>query len=236
MVRIGSWQADSAKFLLDRRELMAGLGAAALTPAWPGTAAGRGGPSLALQAKAGNHRAWTAGPAIADLVASAAPDPASPQARRHARDHASHNDLPVPTVLNWRRDRRRSGRRTTAGTSAARARRPGNASVSIASRRHLFLRPSAGSATAQARPSRGAALDRRARASRSAVDRDEVFLIEDWRLRAGRNRDRARHRSEGHRRRSTPSTDEPIAGYPDRAPTNASDFASSMAVNALSLR
>ena len=31
-----------------------------------------------------------------------------------------------------------------------------------------------------------------------AVDRDEVFLIEDWRLRAGRNRDRARHRPKSH--------------------------------------
>ena len=31
-----------------------------------------------------------------------------------------------------------------------------------------------------------------------AVDRDEVLLIEEWRLRAGRHRDRARRRPEGH--------------------------------------
>ena len=50
----------------------------------------------------------------------------------------------------------------------------------------------------QARPSRARALVVR-ESEPVAVDRDEVFLIEEWRLRAGRNRDRAGRRPRGYR-------------------------------------
>ena len=50
MVRIGLMA--SPKSLLDRRELMAGLGAAALAPPWPTTALAQPRPALALQARA----------------------------------------------------------------------------------------------------------------------------------------------------------------------------------------
>src|SRR4051812_48513848 len=49
MVRIGLMA--SPKPLLDRRELMAGLGAAALLPIWPATGSAQGLAALALQAK-----------------------------------------------------------------------------------------------------------------------------------------------------------------------------------------
>ena len=42
----------SPKFPLDRRELMAGLGAAALAPMWPAAGRAQARPALALQAKA----------------------------------------------------------------------------------------------------------------------------------------------------------------------------------------
>jgi hypothetical protein len=50
MVRIGLMA--SPKSLLHRRELMAGLGAAALLPIWPAIGSAQGRAALALQAKA----------------------------------------------------------------------------------------------------------------------------------------------------------------------------------------
>ena len=69
MVRIGPMA--SPKFLLDRREMIAGLGAAALAPIWPATGLAQGRPALSLQAKA-NSLALRPAPFHADLVAARA--------------------------------------------------------------------------------------------------------------------------------------------------------------------
>ncbi len=97
MVRIGPMA--SPKFPLDRRELMAGLGAAALAPMWPAAGRAQARPALALQAKA-------------DSVALRPNAPATPIwslqgpelrfKRGETLDIAFGNELPAPAVLNWR--------------------------------------------------------------------------------------------------------------------------------------
>src|ERR1700719_3338298 len=87
---------------LDRRELMAGLGATALGPAMSGIAAAQGRPSLTRQAKAG---AIALRPGAADTpiwsLQGAAPDPGFRFKRGDELEITLQNELPVPTVLNW---------------------------------------------------------------------------------------------------------------------------------------
>ena len=52
MVRIGPMA--SSKSLLDRRDIIAGLGAAALAPIWPATGLAQGRRRVSLQARAGS--------------------------------------------------------------------------------------------------------------------------------------------------------------------------------------
>ena len=97
MVRIGLMA--SPKSLLDRRELMAGLGAAALLPIWPATARLKGAPrwrcrprptSLRFGRRRRRRRSGrSAGPEIRFK-------------RGDTVDVAFANELPQPAGLNWR--------------------------------------------------------------------------------------------------------------------------------------
>ena len=97
MVRIGPMA--SQKTLLHRRELMAGLGAAALIPIWPATSSAQGRPSLALQAKAGSLTLRAGGP---DTPIWALEGPDLRFKRGDTAEVAFGNELPLPSLLNWR--------------------------------------------------------------------------------------------------------------------------------------
>jgi FtsP/CotA-like multicopper oxidase with cupredoxin domain len=170
MVRNGPMA--SPEFPLNRRELMAGLGAAALAPMWPVTGRAQGRPSLALQAKA-------------DAVAlrDGPPTPVwslqGPELRFQRGDTvkvAFANELPAPAVLNWR------------GIDGAPAAEPlaagGKQSLQLPLRHAgTFLCDPGLMGDGQSRPSRGTPMVV-LESEQVAVDRDEVLLIEEWRLRS----------------------------------------------------
>ena len=89
----------SPKTLLDRRELLARIGAAALTPIWSASGSAQGRTALALQAKA-------------DTLALRPGAPETPiwslgssEIRFNRGDTAEvafGNELPLPALLNWR--------------------------------------------------------------------------------------------------------------------------------------
>jgi len=177
MVRIGPM--TSPKFLMDRRELIAGIGATAVVPVWPAAALAQARPAVALQAKS-------------DSLVLRANAPATPIwslqggelgfKRGEAVEIAFGNDLPVPAVLNWR------------GIDGAPAAEPLTARPPLASGgretlplplRHAgtFLCDLSLLGDGQPQPSRARALVVR-ESEAIAVDRDEVLLIEDWQVRA----------------------------------------------------
>jgi FtsP/CotA-like multicopper oxidase with cupredoxin domain len=167
---------------LDRRELMAGLGAAALGPAMPRMAAAQRRPPLALQAKAGVIALRPGEPDTPIWSLSGpAPDPGIRFRRGDELEVTLQNELPVPVVLNWR------------GIGGVAAAEPLLARPSLApGARETFAFPLRYAGTllcdqrllgdGQARPS-GAQAVVVGETEPVAVDRDEAFLIEDWRLR-----------------------------------------------------
>ena len=200
MVRIGAMASPKSllKSLLDRRELLAGLGAAAMTPIWPtlGSAqdsakglAQQGSAqssaqrrtALALQAKASRFSPQTHQPPV-DVWSLAAPEVRLN--RGDTLDIAFANDLPVPALPAFR------------GLDGSPAAEPLLARPAVApGGRETLQLPLRHAGTAfcdlgllgdgQAGPSRGLPLIVR-ESEPVAVDRDEVFLIEEWRLRADR--------------------------------------------------
>jgi len=170
MVRNGPMA--SPEFPLNRRELMAGLGAAALAPMWPVTGRAQGRPSLALQAKA-DALALRDGP----------PTPVwslqGPELRFQRGDTvkvAFANELPAPAVLNWR------------GIDGAPAAEPlaagGKQSLQLPLRHAgTFLCDPGLMGDGQSRPSRATPMVV-LESEQVAVDRDEILLIEEWRLRS----------------------------------------------------
>ena len=176
MVRINK-MADHI-FRPDRRALLAGLGAAVLNSAAAAPAAAQGRPALMLQAKA-------------DVLALRPGEPDIPiwslggselrYRRGDSPEVAFGNDLPAPMVLNWR------------GIDGALAAEPLLARASLApGARDTFPLPLRHAGTflcdlallgdGAARPTRALPLIV-AESEAVAVDRDEVLLIEDWRLR-----------------------------------------------------
>src|SRR6202165_6190030 len=169
-------------FRLARRELGAGLGALALGPAMARIAAAQGRPSLMLQAKAGiialrpgeaNTPIWS--------LSDATPGRDFSFERGDELEITLGNELPVPTVLNWH------------GLDGVPAAEPLTARPPLtAGAKETFVIPLRHAGTlmgdlrllgdGQARP-----LPARAWVVREneavAVDRDEIFLVEDWRLR-----------------------------------------------------
>jgi FtsP/CotA-like multicopper oxidase with cupredoxin domain len=188
MVRIGPMA--SPEFPLNRRELMAGLGAAALSPLWPATGAAQGRPgvlvrlaagSIALRAGSPDTPVWSLsefggrfrqGDVVADLHYT----------RGHVVDILLENDLPVPAVLNWRSiDGAASAEPLTGRPPIA----PGGKDTFQIPLRHAgtYLCDAKLLADGQVQPSRARPLIV-AENERIAVDKDEICLIEDWRLRA----------------------------------------------------
>jgi len=167
---------------LDRRELLAGLGAAVLAPAMASTAGAQGRPSLTLQAKAGVIALRPGGP---DTPIWSLQGPAQDTDFRFKRGDALEislaNGLPVPALLNWY---------GLDGVPAAEPLAPRPSLAPGAMETSLIPLRHAGTlmcdlrllGDGQARPCQARALIV-AESEAVAVDRDEVFLIEDWRLR-----------------------------------------------------
>jgi FtsP/CotA-like multicopper oxidase with cupredoxin domain len=175
MVRIGPMA--SSEFLLNRRELVAGLGAASLCPMWPVAGQAQIRPALALQA-------------IADSIALRPNAPTTPIwslkgpelrfKRGEILDIAFSNELPVPAVLNWR------GIDGVPVAEPLTARPPlggGGKTALQLPLRHAgtFLCDLNLLGDGQPRPSQARALIVQ-ESEAAAVDRDEVLLIEDWRV------------------------------------------------------
>ncbi len=167
---------------LDRRELLAGLGATALAPVMPSIADAQPRPSLALQAKEGVIALRPGGP---DTPVWTLEGPASGPGFRFKRGETLEvtlgNGLPVPAIASWRG----LGGVAAAEPLVARAPLAPGAKESLAiPLRHAgtFLCDLRLLGDGQVRPSRARALIV-GESEPVAVDRDEVLLIEDWRLR-----------------------------------------------------
>jgi FtsP/CotA-like multicopper oxidase with cupredoxin domain len=167
-------------FQPDRRELIAGLGAAALGPALPSLANAEPLPALALRAKTDSRPLRP--PNVDGLLWSIRDSTTEDFGRIKRGDSlgfAFLNELSVPAELNWH---------GLEGHPESLFTRPGLA----AGDSQIFQIPFRQAGTllcdlrllgdGQARPSRALALVV-GESEPVAVDRDQVFLIEDWRLR-----------------------------------------------------
>jgi FtsP/CotA-like multicopper oxidase with cupredoxin domain len=176
MVRIG--QMARPKSELNRRELVAGLGAAALMPVWPSAGSAQGRSSLALKATP-DRLAWRPNGPETPIWTLAGSNLSSK--RGETAQIAVGNDLPVPLALHWR---------GVDGANAAEpllTRMPLAAGASEAfplAMRHAgtFLCDSGLLGDGQALPLRSKALIV-LESEPVPVYRDEVLLIEEWRLR-----------------------------------------------------
>jgi FtsP/CotA-like multicopper oxidase with cupredoxin domain len=167
-------------FPLDRRELIAGLGAVALSPAMPSMAATQGRPSLMLRANAGVAAIRQQGPET-PIWSLGAPTPDLILKRGDTLEIAHLNDLPVPTVLNWHG---LEGVPAAEPLAARAPLAPGAKETLAIPFRHAgaFMCDLRLLGDGQARPSPARALIV-GESEPATVDREEVFLIEDWRLR-----------------------------------------------------
>jgi FtsP/CotA-like multicopper oxidase with cupredoxin domain len=175
MVRIGPMA--SSKFPLDRRELMAGLGAAALTPMWPATGRAHARSALALQAKAASVALR---PNVPATPIWSLKGPELRFKRGETLDIAFGNELPAPAALNWR------GIDGVPAAEPLTGRPPlvaGGKDALQLPLRHAgsFLCDLNLLGDGQPRPSQARALIVQ-ESEAVAVDRDEVLLIEDWRV------------------------------------------------------
>src|SRR5882757_4694982 len=176
VVRIG--RMASPKSLLDRRKLMAGLSAASLVPIWPASASAQGQTALALQAKA---ETLALRPGAPETPIWSLGSQELNFRRGDAIEVAFANELPRPAVLNWR------GLDGAAGAEPLTGRAPLASGAREAQQLRLrhagtFLCDLALLGDGEARPSRARALVVR-ESEAVQVDRDEVFLVEEWRLR-----------------------------------------------------
>jgi FtsP/CotA-like multicopper oxidase with cupredoxin domain len=180
MVRIGLMADRISR--PNRRELIAGLGAALVGPGISQMAAAQDRPSLTLQAKA-DVLALRSGEPDTPIwsLQNTNPSPGLRFKRGDTLQVTLGNELPVPTVLNWH------GIEGVPAAEALVTRLPlaAAATESLAiPLRHAgtFLGDFRLLGDGQARPSRALPLIV-GENEPIAVDRDEVILIEDWRLR-----------------------------------------------------
>jgi FtsP/CotA-like multicopper oxidase with cupredoxin domain len=168
-------------FRLDRRELVTGLGAAILSPALPRIAAAQGRRSLMLHAKAGAI-ALRPGEANTPIWSLLGPAPARDISlkRGDELEITLANELPMAAVLNWHG---LDGVPAAEPLATRAPLSPGAKETFVIPLRH------AGTLMCDLRLlGDGQARSSLARAlvvgenEPVAVDRDEVFLIEDWRL------------------------------------------------------
>jgi FtsP/CotA-like multicopper oxidase with cupredoxin domain len=169
-------------FPLTRRQVLAGLGASAFGAAMPPAALAQARPSLVLQAKPG-VAALRPGQPDTPIWSLLTPPPASSMRfkRGDEMEVTLGNDLPVPVVLNWH------GLDGAAAAEPLTARPPlasGAKDTLVMPLRHAgtFLCDLRLLGDGQARPSPARALVVQ-ETETVTVDRDEVVLIEDWRLR-----------------------------------------------------
>jgi FtsP/CotA-like multicopper oxidase with cupredoxin domain len=179
MVRISIMGDPIAR--VDRRELMAGLGAAVLAPALPRIAAAQARAALALQAKAGPMALQPGAPDTPVWSLQGGADRHFRFRRGDQIEIRLGNELPGPTVLNWYGIAVPAAEPLTARAPLT----PGaSESVVIPLRQAgTFMCDLRLLGDAQPRPSAARALVV-AESEPVAVDRDEVLLIEDWRLRS----------------------------------------------------
>jgi FtsP/CotA-like multicopper oxidase with cupredoxin domain len=169
-------------FRLDRREFLTGLGVAALGAAQPDIAVAQGRLSPKLQAKAGSLALQSGQPeTLIWSLQGSPPDLALRFRRGEQLETTLQNDLPVPAVLNWR------GLDGVAAAEPLAARPPlataANESLVIPWRHAgTFLCDLSLLGDGATRPSRGLPVIV-AESEPVPIDRDEVFLIEGWRLR-----------------------------------------------------
>ena len=170
-------------FPLTRRRLLAGLSATVLGPVMTSLATAQGRPTLMLQAKPGTAALRPGQPdtPVWSLLPSS-PETGMRFRRGDQLEILLGNDLPVPVVLNWH------------GLDGAPAAEPLAARSRLASgAKDTFVLPLRHAGTflcdlrllgdGQARPLPARALVV-VESEPVRVDRDEVILIEDWRLRA----------------------------------------------------
>jgi FtsP/CotA-like multicopper oxidase with cupredoxin domain len=181
MVRIGL-MADRI-LPLDRRELMAGLAAVVLSPAMPSMAAAQGSRrSMTLRAKADVVALRPGGPDTPIWsLGGPTPDRDIGLTRGGTLEITLLNDLPVPAVLNWHGI---EGVPAAEPLAARAPLAPGAKQSFAIPLRHAgtFMYDLRMLGDGQARPSPARALIV-GESEPVAVDRDEAFLIEDWRLR-----------------------------------------------------
>jgi len=166
-------------FRLDRRELMAGLGAAVLGPALSAAAPGRA--ALLLQAEAGTILLRPGGPATPIWsFQGPAPEAGFRFKQGDQLEVTLVNELPVPTVSSWH------GIDGVSSAEPLAARLPlavGGSETFVIPLRHAgtLMCDLRLLGDGQARPSPARALVVEEREP-ITVDRDEMLLIEDWRL------------------------------------------------------
>jgi FtsP/CotA-like multicopper oxidase with cupredoxin domain len=177
MVRIGPMASD--KFTLDRRKLIAGLGAMTLTPALPAPGSAQGRPSLALHAKSDS---LVLGPGRAATPVWSLAGPDLRFKRGEILDVTFDNGLPLPAALDWRGIDGASAAQPLAVQSPLAAGAKASFQVPL---RHAgtFLCSLTGLGDTSSRPTRARPLVV-GESEPVTIDRDEVLLFEDWRLRA----------------------------------------------------
>ena len=167
-------------FRLDRRELVTGLGAAVLSPALPRIAAAQGRASLMLQAQAGVI-ALRPGEADTSIWSLLGPAPDISLKRGDELTITLANELPVAVTLNWQ------GLDGVQAAEPLAARTPG--SPRARETLEIPLRHAGtfmwdlrllGDGQARALPARALVVNE---SEPVPVDRDQVFLVEDWRVR-----------------------------------------------------
>jgi FtsP/CotA-like multicopper oxidase with cupredoxin domain len=163
-----------------RRRLLVGLGATVLGPAMQSPATAQGRTTLMLQAKPGTAALRSGQPDV-PIWSLSAPEDGLGFKRGDQLEIVLENDLPVPVVVNWR------------GIDGARAAEPLAARPPLASGgKDSFALPLRhagtflcdlrllGDGQAKPLPTRALVVGE---SEKIGVDRDEVVLIEDWRLR-----------------------------------------------------
>ncbi|MDB5577346.1 MAG: copper oxidase [Bradyrhizobium sp.] len=168
--------------LIHRREFLAGLGVTALAPALPSIAAAQARPTLSLQAKEGMIALRPGAPETPIWRLMTPPAASLRFGRQDLLEVTLENGLQVPVTMNWRG----IDGVPAAEPLAARAPLAAGARESLVVPLHhsgTFLCDFRLLGDGQARPSAARALVVE-EGLPVAADRDELLLIEDWRLRA----------------------------------------------------